>query len=102
MEYKGCKVLSHLAVKEAHNLKQHMLEGCLSRIKPGRGTNRNEALHKKLNMMVTSSRYGVELAYALFSTVFFLHNERITAKKESRRQRVILEYDVLKSQPESK
>ena len=70
-----------------------MLKGCLSGIKPGRGTNRNEALHKKLNKIVTSSRYGVELAYALFSTIFFTHNEKIAAKIENRREKVILEYD---------
>ena len=55
VEYKGWRVLSPSAVKEAQNLKQHMLKGCLTGIKPGRGTNRNEALHKKLNRIVTSS-----------------------------------------------
>ena len=38
-EYSEWKVLSPLAIKEAHNLKKHMLSGCLSGIKPGRGTN---------------------------------------------------------------
>ena len=102
VEYKGWKVLSPSAIKEAQNLKLHMSKGCLSGIKPGRGTNRNEALHKKLNRIVTSSRYGVELAYALFSTIFFVHNEKIAAKKENRRERVILEYDYLKQYPKSK
>ena len=42
------------------------------------------------------------MAYALFSTIFFLHNERIAAKKEKRRERVILEYDDLNNHPKSK
>ena len=79
-----------------------MLKGCLTGIKPGRGTNRNEALHKKLNKIVTSSRYGIELAYALFSTIFFMHNERIAAKKEDRRERVIMEYGDLEHHPNSR
>ena len=93
VQYKSWSVLSPSAIKEAHNVKQHILKGFLSGIKPGRGTNRNEALHKKLNKIVTSSRYGVELAYALFSTIFFMHNEKIAAKIENRREKVILEYD---------
>lgn len=101
VEFKGWKVLSPLAIGEAQNLKQHMLKGCLTGIKPGRGTNRNEALHKKLNKIVTSSRYGTELAYALFSTIFFLHNEKIAARKESRREKVISEYEYLHEHPDS-
>ena len=57
VEYKGWKILSPSAVTEAQNLKQHMLKGCLTGIKPGRGTNRNKALHKKLNKIVASARY---------------------------------------------
>ena len=91
-EYSGWKVLSPSAMKEAQNLKKHMLNGCLSGIKPGRGTNRNEALHKELNKIVSSSRYGLELAYALFTNIFFKHNERLAAKHEQRREKAILEY----------
>ena len=89
-------MLSSAAVKEANNLRKHMLNGCLSGIKPGRGTNRNEALHKELNKIVSSSRYGLELAYALFSNIFFRHNEKIAAKLEKRRERVLTEYYDLK------
>ena len=46
VEYSGRSVLSQAALKEADNLRKHMEKGCLSGIKPGRGTNRNEALHK--------------------------------------------------------
>ena len=85
-------MLSSAAMKEAENLKKHMLNGCLSGIKPGRGTNRNEALHKELNKIISSSRYGLELAYALFTSIFFLHNERISAKLDQRWEKTILEY----------
>lgn len=99
-EYSGWKVLSPAAMKEAQNLKKHMLNGCLSGIKPGRGTNRNEALHKELNKIVSSSRYGLELAYALFTNIFFKHNERLAAKFEHRREKAILEYhDHFKDKP---
>ena len=60
-----------------------MKKGCLSGIQPGRGTNRNENLHKDLNNIMSSSKYGVELAYALL-TVFFNHNERMATKAEQR------------------
>ena len=92
-------MLSSAAIKEAKNLEKHMLNGCLSGIKPGRGTNRNDALHKELNKIVSSSRYGIELAFALFSSIFFRHNERIAAKLEKRRERVIMEYYHLKDKP---
>ena len=76
-----------------------MLNGCLSGIKPGRGTNRNEALHKELNKIISSSRYGLELAFALFTSIFFQHNERISAKMEKRREKVISEYYELNDRP---
>ena len=49
---------------------------------PGRGTNHNERLHRELNRVVSSSRYGVELAYALITCVFYNHNENMRAKKD--------------------
>ena len=84
-------MLSSAGIKEADNLRKHMERGCLSGIKPGRGTNRNEALHKQLNRIVSNSRYGIELAYALLSTIFFKYNEknlckfRAQKRKDSRR-----------------
>lgn len=61
----GQPVLSMPALKEIEHIRVHMKKGCLSGIKPGRGTNRNEGLHKDLNGIMSSARYGVELAYAL-------------------------------------
>ena len=34
--------------------------------------------------MVSSSQYGLEMAYALFSNIFFQRNERIAADLEKR------------------
>ena len=99
VEYSGWKILSPATIKETQNLKKHMLNDCLSGIKPGRGNNRNEALHKELNKIVSSSRYGLELAFALFTSIFFQHNERISAKMEKRREKVISEYYYLKDKP---
>ena len=53
----------------------------MSRILPGRGTNRNERLHRELNRVVHNTRLGVELAYALITCTFYKHNERIRAAR---------------------
>ena len=70
-------------------LMKHIDKGCLSGIQPGRGTNRNEHLHKQLNNILSNSRYGVELAYALLTSTFYLHNEEVAAKQEKRTARPI-------------
>ena len=57
------KVLPEAAKHQISNLCKHIEKGCLSGIHPGRGTNRNEALHKSLNSHMRSSRHGVEMAY---------------------------------------
>ena len=71
-KYDDKHVLNEAALHEISNIRKHMKKGCLSGIKPGRGTNRNESLHKDLNNIMSSSRYGVELAYALFTVHVFL------------------------------
>ena len=80
-EHDGQKVLNAAALKEVNNIRVHMKKGCLSGIQPGRGTNRNENLHKDLNNIMSSSKYGVELAHALLTVIFFNHNERMAAKE---------------------
>ena len=62
----------------------HADRGCLSGIFPGRGTNRNERLHRNINCHMMNSRYRVELSYALLTSLFFRHNENIDAKMEKR------------------
>ena len=84
MEYNGVKVLSPAAIREMNCIRKHIEHGCLSRILPGRGKNRNERLHRQLNQIVHNTRLGVELGYALITCTFYEHNERIRATKEDR------------------
>lgn len=85
-------MLNPAAIRDTENLKIHMQKECLSGIGPGRGTNRNERLHRQLNTIMTSSRYGVELGYALLSTCLFQHNEKQAAKVEKQTERTIDKY----------
>ena len=80
----GVKVLSPAALKEINCILKHIDRGCFPRILPGRGTNRNERLHRELNRVVHNTRLGVELAYALITCTFYKHNERIRAAREDR------------------
>ena len=93
IKYNGVPVLSTAAIKEIRNLEVHINKGCLSNIRPGRGKNRNEALHRSINRIIRSSRYGVELAYALLSTCFYNHNEHQTAVKEHQVAKPIEAYE---------
>ena len=68
---------------------KHIDKGCPSGIQPGCGTNRNECLHKQLNAILSNSRYGVGLAYALVTSTFHIHNEEVAAKREKRTARPI-------------
>ena len=96
----GTPILSAAAMKEIANLKLHINKGCLSNIRPGRGTNRNEVLHRNINAIIKSSRYGIELTYALLSTCFYNHNEYHLSLKEHRVARPIEVYEeILKSSP---
>ena len=91
-DYDGRKLLSPNALKELDNIRVHMKRGCLSGIQPGRGTNRNENLHKNINLIMSSSKYGVELAYGLLTVCFFDHNERMEAKSKNIPVRPIQHY----------
>lgn len=94
-EYNGQLLLNSTVEKEMKNIRGHMKKGCLSGIGPGRGTNRNEGLHKNLNSIMSSSRYGVELAYSLFTTCFYKHNERMSSMVEQRSENPVEFYQVL-------
>ena len=63
-----------------------------SGIAPGRGTNRNERLHRELNTVLHSSQYGIELGYGLLTTIFYAHNENIAATSDKRAPRPIAAY----------
>ena len=100
MYYDGTPILNAAVMKEIENLNVHINKGCLSNIRPGRGTNRNEALHRNINAIIRSSRYGIELAYALLSTCFYNHNENQIAVKEHRVARPVEAYEeMLKNLP---
>ena len=94
-EYNKQPVMNESALKEIENIRVHMKKGCLSGIKPGRGTNRNEELHKNLNNIMSASRYGVELAYGLFTECFFRHNVKMASRVEQRLQNSIEFYQLL-------
>lgn len=86
-------VINNSTEHEVSNLRKHIGKGCLSGIKPGRGTNRNEALHKSLNMHIKCSKYGVELANMIFTTFFYQHNESISSKQGKRYPKLIMEFE---------
>ena len=45
----GQLILTTKVSQEINKLRTHIGKGFLSRIKPGRGTNRDESLHKRIN-----------------------------------------------------
>ena len=57
-----------------NNLKYHITAGCLSKIPPGAGTNKNERLHEHIKSFFRRSRVGILLAYALLTMIFHAHN----------------------------
>ena len=71
--YNGKHVLPPAAIAEIQSLLVHIQKGCLSGILPGRGTNRNERLHRNLNSLMSNSKYGVEFAYSLLTSSLFKH-----------------------------
>ena len=79
IEFNGAKVLPPVALREVNCILKHVDRGCLSHIPPGRGTNRNERLHRELKRIIHNSRLGVELGYALLTCTFYEHNEKIRA-----------------------
>ena len=93
ISYNNKPILPPIAIKEIRCLLVHVRKGCLSGILPGRGTNRNERLHKDINSYMKSNRYGVELAYGLITESLFKHNENIRGKKENSCALPITAYD---------
>lgn len=88
---------------------RHIDKDCISGIQPGCGTNTNEHLHKKLNGILNKSRYGVELAYALITSSFYINYEEIASKRDKRtasmtstESNVKLDFKTVKEQLEMK
>ena len=59
----------------------------INKLRPGRGTNRDESLHKRINNFMKYSKVGTELAYALLMSVFDRYNEDM--KKPSDRKNLL-------------
>ena len=52
-------------------LKAHVIQGCLSHVEPGGGTNYNEALHCYINPHFNhAGRIGIPLAFAFLTILF--------------------------------
>ena len=98
VKYNERHILPPAAIKEIKCLLVHVDRGCISGIATGRGTNRNERLHRDINTHMTSARYGVELSYALLAKILFSHNERIDSRKEKRTPRPISAYGYYEKQ----
>ena len=97
-------ILPPEAIAELQSLLVHINKGCLSGIAPGRGTNRNERLHRDLNSHMSNCKYGLEFSCALLTSTFFQHNEHIAAGMEKRNPLPITAYnstDELNSEVES-
>ena len=101
VHYGGQQVITPNVVKELTAIQKHMERGCLSGIKVGRGTSRNERLHKQLNCVLKGNRYGPEMASALVTLTFFKHNEKILAKSQSRVPNPVEAYGCFKAIEES-
>ena len=85
-------ILPPAAVREIQSLLVHVRRGCLSGILPGRGTTKNERLHRELNSLMANCRYGVEFSYALLTSALFQHNEDIAATIDKRSSKPIFSY----------
>lgn len=68
---------------EIENLKVHVRKGCLSNIKVGGGTNKNEAFHRYVNTFFHKSRIGILLSYALMMTIVHQYNSRNHSSRKS-------------------
>ena len=82
----GQVILTTKVHQEINKLPAHIVKGCLSDIKPGRGTNRDETLHKRINGFMKYSEVEAELAYALLISQFDRYNE--DRKKPCERQSI--------------
>ncbi len=74
--------LRDTTMKQLSNIKKHIAQGCLSGIPPGIGTNRNEALHRHLNVYFNKARLGSQAGYALLCLLFWFHNKTSSFSSE--------------------
>ena len=77
-EVNGWHILNEKVLKELESIKLHVTRGCLSDIKPGCGTNKNENLHRCINQFFSRCRIGIPLAVALLTVLFHRHNQKLS------------------------
>ena len=85
----GKVILTPPVLEQINRLRSHITKGCLSYIKPGRGTNRDESLHRRINNFMKYSKIGTELAYSLIVASFDTINEQ---RKETSERQSIIQY----------
>ena len=74
-EHNGIKILTDKVMEQISLLKTHIMQGCLSHVEPGGGTNYNEALHCYINPYFNhAGRIGIPLAFAFLSILFYKYN----------------------------
>lgn len=76
----GWNIMNEKVLKEIDSVKVHVSEGCLSNIKVGAGTNRNERLHRNLKPHFSRSRLGLPMALALMTVLLFQYNCNLIEK----------------------
>lgn len=74
--YEERLILNVKALDELRKLQKHFTKECLSEILVGCGSERNENLHKWLQNVVLRNRLSLPLALALFTTHFYVWNEK--------------------------
>ena len=74
--YEERPILNVKALDELRKLQKHVTKKCLSEIPEGCGLERNENLHKWLRSVLLRNRLSVPLALALFTTYFYVWNEK--------------------------
>ena len=77
-EVNGWHILNEKVLKELESLSLHVTRGCLSDIRPGCGTNKNENLHRCINPFFSRCRIGIPLAVALLTVLFHRHNQKLS------------------------
>ena len=74
--YEERPILNIKALDELRKLQKHVTKECLSEIPEGGGSERNENIHKWLRSVLLRNRLSLPLALALFTTYFYVWNEK--------------------------
>ncbi|XP_035693259.1 uncharacterized protein LOC118427529 [Branchiostoma floridae] len=77
LKQKGKTVYPKAAQDEVRKLLKHIEKGCVSGIQPGKGTIRNEALHRKLNQRMNKNRISPTFAIALMFSIIYTVNSQL-------------------------